>query len=112
MQWASGAAACFSPLSHCFCSLAIHMSLVPRGPNRPKHTEAAMNGLGLMVRVFLHRFRASPALNTIACVPAISVKPHIFMNKHAGRILATGTPADNDNRDAWMQHDSIARWCP
>ena len=69
-----------------------------------------MDDLGLMVRVFLHRFRSSPAFNTISQVPAIFVQPCKFMNKHAGRILATGTSAAN--REAWMQRDSFTRWYP
>ena len=69
-----------------------------------------MDDLGLMVRVFLHRFRASPAFRTISQVPAIFTKPWVFMNKHSSRILATSTSAGTHT--AWMQRDSANRWYP
>ena len=99
----------FSAVGH---ELNVDMCVRPahRGPNRPPHTEAAMDDLGLMVRVFLHRFRASPAFRTISHVPTIFTEPCVFMNKHAGRILDTSTSAGTHT--AWMQRDSANRWYP
>ena len=69
-----------------------------------------MDDLGLMVRVFLHRFRASPAFRTISHVPLIFTRPNVFMNKHSGRILGPTTYAGN--RNSWLEQDSFTRWYP
>lgn len=69
-----------------------------------------MDDLGLMVRVFLHRFRASPAFGTISHVPNIFTRPEVFVNKHSRRILPPTTYAGN--RNSWLDQDSFTRWYP